>query len=110
MSLKTGLRCLAVLVGLLPLVTSARPTAEVDTLAVPVDLYLATQEDVESAQLAMGWTHAGCIQRGTRCYDVFDDGTGTLWICKACFTTKNPNTGKCRKLSAWELANALWCA
>ena len=59
---------------------------------------------------AANWVHVGCIQLGSNCYDVFQDPQGDLWVCKACFTTNNPNPGKCRRLTPWEIQNALWCA
>lgn len=56
------------------------------------------------------WLHVGCIQLGNDCRDVFQDQNGNLWVCKECFTTGNPSPGKCRRLTAYEIATALWCA
>jgi hypothetical protein len=64
----------------------------------------------ELALAAANWTWSGCIQLGSTCYDVYSDQNGTLWVCKACGTTNNPGPGKCRKLTAYEIANSLWCA
>ena len=69
---------------------------------------LALRQELELA--AANWTFVGCIQLGQTCYDVYDDGSGTLWVCKACGTTKNPGPGRCRKLTAYEIANSLWCS
>ena len=57
-----------------------------------------------------GWTHVGCIQLGSECFDVFEDKKGDLWVCDECFTTQNPNPGKCRRLTDSELEGAVWCA
>ena len=59
---------------------------------------------------ASNWNFYGCIQLGTQCYDVFQDPQGDLWVCKACGTTNNPSPGKCRRLTAWEIQNSLWCS
>ena len=64
-------------------------------------------EDLELA--AAHWTHVGCIQLGSNCYDVFEDQRGDWWVCQECFTTQNPNTKKCRRLTPWEIMNSLWC-
>src|SRR5262245_49918128 len=66
------------------------------------------EEDVLVA--AANWTWYGCISLGGNCYDVYQDNKGALWVCLACGTTGNPGPGKCRKLTAYEIAHALWCA
>jgi len=66
--------------------------------------------DAELAAAAVNWTFYGCIELGQTCYDVFQDSGGTLWVCKACGTTGNPSPGKCRKLTAYEIANSRWCS
>ena len=66
------------------------------------------EEDVLVA--AANWTWYGCISRGGNCYDVYQDSKGALWVCLACGTTNSPGPGKCRKLTAYEIAHALWCA
>jgi hypothetical protein len=71
---------------------------------------VALDEQVELDLAAANWNHYGCIQLGSSCLDVFQDPKGNLWVCQACFTTQNPNPGKCRRLTASEIANALWCA
>lgn len=71
----------------------------------------ATESDLEELDMAAAtWTHYGCIQLGSDCLDVFRDSKGRLWVCLACGTTQNPNPGSCRRLTAAEIANALWCA
>jgi hypothetical protein len=77
--------------------------AELEALSDPATLD-------ELALAAANWTWSGCIQLGSTCYDVYSDQNGTLWVCKACGTTGNPSPGKCRKLTAYEIANSLWCA
>lgn len=69
---------------------------------------LALLQELELA--AANWTFVGCIQLSQTCYDVYDDGSGALWVCKACGTTKNPGPGRCRRLTAYEIANSLWCS
>ena len=91
--------------------------------AVPVDDTVSVAEEwpaistmaqlvlVQELELAAAsWTFVGCIQLNQTCYDVYDDGTGALWVCKACGTTKSPGPGKCRRLTAYEIANSLWCS
>ena len=57
------------------------------------------------------WRLAGCfkLQNSVVCRDVFADASGSLWICDGCGRTKNPSPGKCRKLSAEEVAAGTWC-
>jgi hypothetical protein len=90
-------------------VTEADLMAE---LAFAEELAAATDPAyaAELALAAANWTWSGCIQLGSTCYDVYSDQNGTLWVCKACGTTNNPGPGKCRKLTAYEIANSLWCA
>lgn len=88
---------------LAPAVDSKRQTEPV------VEVQLDDVSDGEQ-WAAANWIHWGCIQLGSQCYDVFQDPQGALWVCKACFTTQNPNPGKCRRLTPWEIQNALWCA
>jgi len=76
--------------------------------AAPGVIQLDPEEELVLA--AANWTHYGCIQLGNDCLDVFLDNKGNLWVCQECFTTQNPGPGKCRKLTALEIANALWCA
>lgn len=59
------------------------------------------------------WTLLGCWKSRpwlTTCFDVFRDDTGTLYICKACGTTGNPNKGKCRQTTQSELDSGNWCS
>ena len=58
------------------------------------------------------WAHAGCWtpRSGSGCLDVYSDGNGGLWICKACGTTGNPSKGKCRQTTQAELNSGLWCS
>src|SRR5688572_1492780 len=65
-------------------------------------------EDEDVLVAAANWTWYGCISRSGNCYDVYQDSKGALWVCLACGTTGNPGPGKCRKLTAYEIANALW--
>jgi len=75
----------------------------------PVEVQSEAGAEIDELSAA-NWTHAGCIQLGSNCYDVFRDAKGNLWVCEECFTTQNPNPGKCRKLTPQEIQNALWCA
>jgi hypothetical protein len=90
-------------------VTEADLMAE---LALAEELAAATDPAYaeELALAAAHWTFSGCIQLGSTCYDVYSDQQGTLWVCRACGTTNNPGPGKCRKLTAYEIANSLWCS
>jgi hypothetical protein len=80
---------------------------ETDEVEVPVP---DVEEPLADGLLPANWTFAGCIFLGGSCKDVFIDQNGAYWVCKACGTTNNPGPGKCRKLTAYELANALWCS
>jgi len=90
------------------------PAASTACAAVTPEAELAALElgldEVDSPIAAANWTHYGCISLGGNCYDVFQDPNGNLWVCKACSTTKNPGPGKCRRLTAYEIEHALWCA
>lgn len=105
-------------IALVPAALRALETAEpIDASIGPAALELATEVvEPDSAEpftdgfMPPSWTFAGCISLGGTCKDVFVDGDGAYWVCKACGTTNNPGPGKCRKLTAYELANALWCA
>ena len=59
---------------------------------------------------AANWMHVGWISLSGKCYDVFQDNSGDLWVCKQCFQTGNPSPGKCRRLTQYELDHALWCS
>jgi hypothetical protein len=94
---------------------SAAPRAEpgpgaVVALDVPAPEALDAASEAELALAAANWTNVGCISLSGDCLDVFVDNKGVYWVCLACGTTQNPGPGKCRKLTAYELANALWCA
>ena len=54
------------------------------------------------------WTFEGCFTyfASGPCLDVFRDSSGTLWVCKACGTTNNPNPSKCQILSG----SGFWCS
>jgi hypothetical protein len=58
------------------------------------------------------WTHLGCWtpRSGSPCVDIYRDGSGQLWKCKACGKTGNPSPGKCSKTSQAELDRGLWCS
>ncbi len=58
------------------------------------------------------WTHQGCWtpRSGSPCVDVYRDGSGQLWLCKACGTTGNPSPGKCSKTTQAQLDRGLWCS
>lgn len=56
------------------------------------------------------WMHVGCISLGGTCYDVFQDNSGALWVCKQCNQTGNPSPGKCRRLTQYEINNNPWCS
>ena len=58
------------------------------------------------------WTHSGCWtpRSGTPCVDIYRDGSGQLWRCKACGTTGNPSPGKCTKTTSEQLQTGLWCS
>ena len=95
------------------------PTADVVTeadlmaeLAFAEELAAATDPAYaeELALAAANWTFYGCIQLGSTCYDVFSDQNGALWVCRACGTTNHPGPGKCRRLTAYEIANSPWCS
>ena len=59
---------------------------------------------------AANWMHVGCISLHGVCYDVFQDNSGSLWVCKQCSQTGNPSPGKCRRLTQYEIDNSLWCS
>ena len=69
-----------------------------------------TELAIAGLMLAPAWTHVGCIQLGSTCYDVFADNNGALWVCDECFTTRKPSRGKCRRLTNEEIGGAPWCA
>ena len=96
----------------IPAVTTVTEADILAELAFAEELAAATDPAYveELALAAANWTWYGCIQLGSTCYDVYSDQNGTLWVCKACGTTGNPSPGKCRKLTAYEIANSLWCA
>lgn len=77
-------------------------------------LYAGPADDEAGAAVeelaAANWMHVGCISRNGVCYDVFQDNSGSLWVCKQCFQTGNPGPGKCRRLTQYEINNALWCS
>lgn len=98
-----------------PLASPSAVVTEADLmaeLAFAEELAAATDPAYaeELALAAANWTFSGCIQLGSTCYDVFSDQQGSLWVCKACGTTNHPGPGKCRKLTAYEIANSLWCS
>ena len=91
----------------------------IGAVLVPAVLFAAALPDtrpepneVETVSMQGGpmWTHVGCIQLGADCFDVFEDKRGNLWVCEECFTTQNPNPGKCRRLTPVEIATAVFCA
>jgi hypothetical protein len=86
---------------------SAPAPIESEEVEIPVP---DVEEPLQDGLMAPGWTFAGCIFLGGSCKDVFIDSAGAYWVCKACGTTNNPGPGKCRKLTAYELQNALWCS
>ena len=94
---------LAALCGSALLASAVDSKAELRPVAVEAEG--AGAEELAAAN----WTHVGCIQLGTKCYDVFQDTQGALWVCKECFTTNNPNPNKCRRLTTWEIQNSRWC-
>lgn len=57
------------------------------------------------------WTFQGCfsLTGSTPCYDVYTHD-GAYWMCNACGTTNRPSENKCRRLSAYQLANGRWCS
>jgi hypothetical protein len=69
----------------------------------------ASEAGVEELAAA-NWMHVGCISLGGVCYDVFQDNSGDLWVCKRCNQTGNPSPGKCRRLSQYEIDNNPWCS
>ena len=70
---------------------------------------VSTEDPLSDGMMPPGWSHVGCIQIAGECRDVFSDGT-SLWVCKACGTTTNPNSKKCRRLTQYEIDNSLWCS
>lgn len=58
-----------------------------------------------------GWTYQGCfsLTGSNPCYDVYTHN-GAYWMCSGCGTTKQPSENKCRRLSAYQLANGRWCS
>ncbi|HEX6884439.1 MAG TPA: hypothetical protein VF530_13760 [Planctomycetota bacterium] len=67
-------------------------------------------EPFADGMMPPSWTFVGCISLSGTCKDVFVDGDGAYWVCKACGTTNSPGPGKCRRLTAYELQNSLWCS
>jgi len=65
-----------------------------------------------AAQSMSNWTFEGCWTRyqGGACSDVYRDGSGNFWLCKACGTTKNPGPSKCRQIGQAELNSGFWCS
>jgi hypothetical protein len=57
------------------------------------------------------WTFQGCfsLTGSTPCYDVYTHD-GAYWMCSECGTTKRPSETRCRRLSAYQLANGRWCS
>lgn len=58
------------------------------------------------------WTFLGCWKSRpwvTTCNDVFRDGDGVLYVCRACGTTGTPSKGKCRETTQAELDSGTWC-
>ncbi len=57
------------------------------------------------------WAFAGCfsLTGSTPCYDVYTHNGG-YWMCSKCGTTQQPSESKCRRLSAYQLANGRWCS
>lgn len=70
-------------------------------------LLLEEDEAVEMAPPGSGFTFEGCFTffPAGPCRDVFRDDSGTLWICKACGTTKKPPNG-CSVLTG----SGFWCS
>ena len=67
---------------------------------------------VVTAVPVANWTFSGCWspRTGAPCVDVFRDGNGQAWACKACGETGNPSPGKCNKVSDAQLAAGRWCS
>ena len=80
----------------IPLLAFSLPSQAITSPAVPV----------------ANWTFSGCWspRTGAPCVDVYSDGNGQLWICKACGQTGNPSPGKCRKTTQAELNTGRWCS
>jgi len=111
---RTSVRLLTVLSVLILSVAlfASDSRASSSSTGVPNDELGAVPNELALAGLSVGpsWTHFGCIQLGSTCFDVFADKKGRLWVCDACFTTNNPSPGQCRRLTSEEIDNALWCA
>ena len=58
------------------------------------------------------WAFEGCWTQFSAgpCRDIFRDGQGNFWICRACGTTGNPGPGKCNPISQATLASGFWCS
>jgi len=78
---------------------------------LPFSLVSAADVVAQASPVA-NWIHEGCWtpRSGSPCIDIYRDGTGQLWKCKACFKTGNPSPGKCSKTTQAELDRGLWCS
>jgi hypothetical protein len=104
------------LLGIVLVPTALRAFEDAEPAPVPIESEAVQipapdlEDSFQDGLMPPGWTFVGCIFLGSGCKDVFIDSAGTYWVCKACGTTNNPGPGKCRKLTAYELQNALWCS
>lgn len=59
-----------------------------------------------------GWVFEGCWAQFAAgpCFDIYRDGSGNYWKCKACGTTGKPSSGKCRPISQATLNSGYWCS
>lgn len=108
------IRSLAAALALLlaPVALLSTPSSATET-PTPVDESQLLPNELALAGLAAfgpSWVHAGCIQLGSTCFDVFADNNGDYWVCDECYTTTKPNRGKCRRLTYEEIVNSAWCA
>ena len=74
---------------------------------------MASPSSIPNPTPVASWTLLGCWKSRpwlTTCLDVFRDGTGALYMCKACGTTGNPSKGKCRQTTPAELDAGTWCS
>lgn len=83
-----------------------KSAAEAPTLEPPACGTLAEPDPEPMA--SPKWTFEGCFAyvAAGPCFDVYRDSSGTLWICKACGTTKKPGPGSCQVLTA----PGFWCS
>ena len=119
--MKTIGRCAVLLVLAFALFLAAAPSSAAELVLSRPALLAMTLPAAPPAALPVAaivpapianWTHSGCWtpRSGTPCVDVYRDGSGQLWLCKACGTTGNPSPGKCTKTTPAQLQNGLWCS